>query len=75
MVHPLVVRGLMVYSIWWSQLHANTNVNIIDYVTIATIGDALDFGDLTNATRGNWSVQIQLEQLFAGGYTPNNTIY
>jgi len=47
--------------------------NVIDYVTISTIGNALDFGDLTvpkmpsafsSSTRG----------IFSGGYVPGNTI-
>ena len=29
---------------YWST---PTNTNVIDYVTIATTGDAVDFGDLT----------------------------
>tara|TARA_R110000868_G_scaffold101771_13_gene280308 strand:+ start:3228 stop:3410 length:183 start_codon:yes stop_codon:yes gene_type:complete len=29
-----------------------TNYNIIDYVTIATTGNAIDFGDLTSGRSG-----------------------
>ena len=44
----------------------NPNTNIIDYVTISSTGDALDFGDIgskasssaSNQTRVSWQVDL-----------------
>ena len=60
-------------GMWGGGSHYNptmTTINNIDYITISTLGNSSDFGDLTqarkavagcaNATRGVWS----------GGYTP-----
>ena len=51
--------------------------NTIDYVTISTLGNALDFGDkATGSTVGLWSAcSSSTRGLFGGGYNPNiNTI-
>ena len=37
---------LVVYDRWWNS-GSPSSVNIIDYVEIMTLGNALDFGDLT----------------------------
>ena len=47
--------------------------NIIDYVTIATTGNALDFGDMQNTAYGYGTSSNQTRGLFAGGYQPNNS--
>ena len=52
------------------------HTNTIEFVTIASTGDALDFGDgLTNAFKPT-GAQSQTRGLFMGGYTPTeiNTI-
>ena len=55
----------------------DTHQNIIEYLTIASTGDALDFGDLSNAARtrtGNFSSPTRA--VAAGGYvdpSPGNT--
>ena len=52
------------------------HTNTIEFVTIASTGDALDFGDgLTNACKPT-GAQSQTRGLFMGGYTPTeiNTI-
>jgi len=48
--------------------------NVIDYITIATTGDATDFGDLTTAKQNiHTSVASNTTKgLFAGGATPSN---
>jgi hypothetical protein len=48
---------------------SNADLNTIDYVTIATFGDAIDFGDLTVA-RGPYgnSSSNNIRGVFAGGY-------
>ncbi len=51
----------------------NTNYNIIDYITIASEGNAIDFGDRTVLMRGIASCSSSTRGLFAGGYTPTFT--
>jgi hypothetical protein len=51
---------------------ANTNLNTIDYIAIATIGNALDFGDLISATRAAASCASPTRSIFSGGYTSVN---
>ena len=50
--------------------HGGIN-NIIDFVTIATLGDATDFGDLSQARAHPGGASNATRGLFAGGYTPN----
>ena len=55
---------------------ANTpafNRNKIDYVTIATTGNATDFGDLTDALYSMAGTGSATRGLFAGGYNPAGT--
>jgi len=42
--------------------------NIMDYITIATLGDATDFGDLTQARYGIASMYSDTRGVFACGY-------
>jgi len=53
-----------------------TNTNIVDYVTISTLGNAIDFGDLVVTTRNCGGCSNATRGLFGGGYTPTavNTI-
>ena len=46
-----------------------TYLNVIDYITIATTGNATDFGDLTNGRRGVTSCSNNTRGVFGGGYT------
>ena len=46
------------------------NRNKIDYVTIATTGNATDFGDLTDALYSMAGTSSATRGLFAGGYNP-----
>mgnify|MGYP001217720887 CR=1 FL=1 len=46
------------------------NRNKIDYVTIATTGDAIDFGDLTDALYSMAGTGSSTRGIFAGGYNP-----
>ena len=52
------------------------DVNTIHYLTFATKGNSIDFGDLTATTRGGGSTSSQTRGLLAGGRTPTqvNTI-
>ena len=44
--------------------------NVIDYITISTLGNAIDFGDLTVERATTAGVSSQTRGVFAGGYTP-----
>ena len=44
------------------------SVNVIDYTTIASAGDALDFGDLLGKRSGLAALSSPTRALFAGGY-------
>ena len=47
----------------------NTNKTEIDYITIATLGNALDFGDLSTARYAIGSCSSSIRGLFSGGTT------
>ena len=47
--------------------------DIIDYITIATEGNAIDFGDLTSATSNGSGMSNSIRGCFAGGASPNKT--
>ena len=47
--------------------------DIIDYITIATEGNAIDFGDLAAATVQASGLSNSIRGLFAGGSSPNKT--
>ena len=52
------------------QIH----LNIIDYITIASTGNATDFGDLTAVQRKIWwSASNSIRGVFTGGYQPSPT--
>ena len=50
--------------------------NVIDFITIATTGNATDFGDLTQARRGGGAGCTLTRGILGGGRTPSdvNTI-
>ena len=47
--------------------------NVIEYVTIATLGNAQDFGDLTGANENIRGTSNKVRGVFAGGYQPSFT--
>jgi hypothetical protein len=50
-----------------------TFTNVIQYITIATIGNSTDFGDLTSPARAGLSAcSSSTRGVFGGGYTPTN---
>ena len=53
-----------------------SNKNEIDYVTIATLGNATDFGDLTSARSSGGGTDNAVRATFSGGSTGSavNTI-
>ena len=46
-----------------------TETNVMDYVTIASTGNAIDFGDMTLARRGHGGCSSSTRGLNAGGFT------
>jgi len=58
------------------NITGGTQKNEIDYITIASLGNALDFGDLTAARRDGGAASSPTRGLFCGGDTPTvvNTI-
>ena len=51
---------------------SSTVVNTIDYITISTLGDAIDFGDLYSG-RGPGGLASATRGVFFGGYAPTNS--
>ena len=47
--------------------------DVIDYITIATLGDALDFGNLTAAKGNSSAVASSTRAVQGGGNTPSYT--
>ena len=45
-------------------------MNTIDYVTIASTGNAIDFGDTIDAVIGGGATSNSIRGVFVGGYTP-----
>ena len=49
--------------------------NVLDFVTISTLGNALDFGDLTGVTSYTGSFSSSTRGVWAGGYYNNTMSY
>ena len=62
------VRGLFGGGMTPSQL------DVIDYVTIASLGDAIDFGNLTAARSEMASTSNNIRGIWAGGSPAQTTI-
>ena len=63
----------MCYYITGGGYDATTYYNIIEYVTIQTLGDATDFGDLTTLTGHPGAVSNSIRGVIGGGYiSPSN---
>ena len=54
----------------------NTKLNLIEFITISTTGNAQDFGDLTVARGSHFGCSSNVRGVFAGGVSPSkdNTI-
>ena len=52
------------------RVPADANSTVIDYITIASTGNAQDFGDITTATAGVSACSTLIRGVFAGGYQP-----
>jgi hypothetical protein len=54
---------------------AGANIhNVIEYVTIASEGNSIDFGDISLARKGPSSCSSSTRGIWAGGYNPSPTI-
>jgi len=56
--------------------YAGSRQNVIDYITITTLGDATDFGDITVARNALAGCASEARGCFGGGYdgSPSNHI-
>ena len=65
-----------VFASGYQQPDTGTKTNVIDFVTIATAGNAQDFGDLTSQRWGTAACSDSTRGVFSGGATPGelNTI-
>ena len=63
----LVAGGVMTDSPYFRY-------NIIDYVTIASVGNAIDFGDMTNTSEGPMACSSPTRGVFAGGYNGSSRL-
>jgi hypothetical protein len=65
-------------GLWGSGYNPSSGVNLdtIQYITIASTGNAVDYGDLTEARRGAAACASSTRGLFGGGVNPasSNTI-
>ena len=62
-------RGLIVGG----STDNSDGVNTVDYITITTLGDSQDFGDLTDARKSLGSLGGKVRGLAAGGTRPSYT--
>jgi len=60
-------RGVFAGSRTADPSPANVN-NIIEYITIATLGNSIDFGDLVAASNSGKGTSNNVRGVFAGGY-------
>ncbi len=53
---------------------ATTTFDIIDYITMASAGNAVDFGNLTQSRRYGEACSSSTRGIFAGGYSPDTNV-
>jgi hypothetical protein len=66
------VRGIFAGGLTPSPA-ANTLVNTIDYITISTLGNAVDFGDFSTVKFDSGGCSNSIRGLFGGGNSPNTS--
>ncbi len=59
-------------GIWASGNYHPSGINIIDYVTISTAGNAVDFGDTSDKWKYNAGCASRTRGISAGGISPSN---
>jgi len=65
------VRGIFAGGVGPSGSPGNSDV--IDYITIATLGDAIDFGDLAEVNNSKSGCASSTRAVFSGGQVPGTT--
>ncbi len=55
-----------------SNVHPTSTLNRVDYVTVQTTGNTVDFGDITYAPDGNLTASNAVRGILAGGYQPSS---
>ena len=63
-------RGVFGNGFIYTAPATYTNSNVIDYITISTLANAIDFGDLQSTTRGSGGCSSSTRGLFGGGGEP-----
>ena len=66
------IRGCVGGGFVSTSTSPHTVSNVIDFVTIASTGNAADFGDMQDTSYHYATASNQTRGLFAGGYRPNN---
>jgi len=67
--------GVVPKGLFGGGLAGSVIQNVIDYITIATLGNAADFGDLTAARKKLSACSSATRGVFGGGtYSPRNVI-
>ena len=61
-----------VFASGYQQPDTGTKTNVIDFVTIASAGNAQDFGDLTSQRWGTSACADSTRGVFSGGLTPSD---
>ena len=61
-------RGL--FAGGWTPSTPVAQINVIDYITIATEGDATDFGDTTAIRHSGGGTSNKVRGIWSGGYNP-----
>ena len=67
------IRGCVGGGFVSTSTSPHTVSNVIDFVTIASTGNAADFGDMQDTSYHYATASNQTRGLFAGGYRPNNS--
>ena len=57
----------------WGGGQTPTLKNELQYVTISTLGNTIDFGDLTDARAGGGACASPTRGIWAGGYDPSKS--
>ena len=67
------IRGCVGGGFVSTSTSPHTVSNVIDFVTIASTGNAADFGDMQDTSYHYATASNQTRGLFAGGYRPDNS--
>ena len=57
------------------EINPNALGNVVDFITIATTGNAQDFGDMTALTKYGGATSSNTRAIYAGGLSPDASTY